>query len=192
MGGFQGIILPVTAAVFAVGVLAVLTPYMMDRRRRTPLRLRCPVCQHEIETEEGRLTPLSLELVSFVVREDPALYGLPLAEVRCDGCGVDHIFATNVRPPRFLMSNPVSDKVRTSTCSQCRAPLMRPAWTRGAYDGRLTSAPGFGARHGLECRRCGAVTCVSCAEEASRGRTMDGSYICARCFRGPLDTVHHF
>jgi hypothetical protein len=165
---------------------------MMDRKRRTPVRLACPVCQHDIVTELGHLSPLPLEFVSFVVREDPSLYGLPLSEIRCKGCGVHHIYATDVRPPRFLMSNLLSDKARTSTCAQCHAPLARPSWPRGAYDGRLAAAPGFGPQHGLECKRCGAVVCVRCTQEASTGRTKDGSFICARCFRGPLITVHHF
>jgi hypothetical protein len=190
--GSTPVILAVTAAVFAAGLLAVLTPYMMDRKRREPVRLRCPVCQHEIETDAGSLSPLPLELVAFVVREDPSTYGLPLSEVRCAGCGVHHIYATDARPPRFLMVNPLSQKTRTSTCSQCKAPLERPRWRRGAYDGRLAGAPGLGPHHGLECRRCRAVVCVACTEKASRGRTKDGSYLCARCFRGPLDTVHHF
>lgn len=185
-------ILPITAAVFAVGVLVVLTPHMMDRKRREPLRLTCPVCQHEIVTEVGQLAPLPLELVSFIVREDPATYGVPLSEVRCCACGVHHIYATDRRPPRYIMPNPLSDKKRTSTCSQCRAPLAKPAWARGLYDGRLDAAPGLEPHHGLECRRCGAVVCVRCTQEASTARTKDGSYICARCFRGPVESVHHF
>ncbi len=192
LGDMQSIILPITAAVFAAGVLAALTPYMMDRKRRVPVRLTCPVCQHDIVTEAGNLSPLPLEFVSFVVREDPSAYGLPLSEVRCAGCGVHHIYATDARPPRYLMSNPLSHKSRNSTCAQCHTPLARPAWPRGAYDGRIASAPGFGPQHGLACTRCGAVVCVKCTQEASAGRTKDGSYICARCFRGPLDTVHHF
>jgi hypothetical protein len=192
MGELESIILPITAAVFAVGMLAVLTPRMMDRKRRALLRLTCPVCQHEIVAEEGQLTPLPLEMVSFIVREDPSTHGLPLGELRCRNCGVHHVYATHVRPPRYLMPNPLSDKVRTSTCAQCRAPLARPSWPRGMYDGRIAAAPGFGAHHGLECTRCGAVVCVRCTQDASSGRTKDGSYVCPRCFRGPLETVHHF
>ncbi len=192
MADLQSIILPVTLAVFAAGVLVALTPYLVDRKKRVAIHLTCPVCQAEIRTEQGNLTPLPLELVSFVVREDPATYGLPLSEVRCPGCRVYHIYATNTRPPRYLMSNPLSDKTRTSTCCQCRTPLARPSWTRGLYDGRLANAPGLAPQHGLECKRCGAVACIACVEEASRNRTHDGSYFCPRCFRGPMDTVHHF
>jgi hypothetical protein len=182
----------VTVAVFATGVLAVLTPYLLDRKKRIPLRLTCPICQHTIQTEQGNLTPLPLEYVAFIVRDDPSAYGLPLAEVTCPGCGASHIYATNTSPPRYLMTNPLSDKVRTSTCSQCHTPLARPSWPRGAYDGKLASAPGLAPNHGLECPRCGAVACVACVEEASRNRTADGSYLCPRCFRGPMDKVHHF
>lgn len=192
MDGIHPFVLPITVAVFAVGVLAALTPHLLDRKKRVAIHLTCPVCQYEMQTEQGNLTPLPLELVAFVVREDSATYGLPLSEVCCPKCGVYHIYATDSSPPRYVMSNPLSDKARSSTCSQCRAPLVRPAWPRGAYDGKLSAAPVLSPRHGLACKRCGAVVCVACAEDASRNRTRDGSYFCPRCFRGPLDTVHHF
>ena len=185
-------VLPATVAAFAVGALLVLTPRLVQPRRERRVEMRCSVCQRPLAARVEELKPLGPQETGFVVRVQPSAYGRVLAELHCPGCESSHIFAIDKVQPEYIASNPVNATSRKNSCAQCAAPLRKPAWPKGAYDGRLAEAKPLEDRHGLVCPRCGAVVCVQCSREASQGRTAPGTFRCLRCFRGPVETVYHF
>jgi len=186
------LILPLTLAVFAIGVLAVLTPRMIGSKQSQKIEMMCPICQHPIRSSVGQLSHVAPNEAGFVVRERPHAYGRPLGELRCPSCESSHVYAIDTFPPEFLVTNAISATARKNTCAQCRAPLRPPAWPRGAYDGKPAEAPKLDPKHGLVCGHCGAIVCVQCSQEASRGRTAENVLRCPRCFRSPMEKFHHF
>ena len=113
-------------------------------------------------------------------------------EYVCPYCEAAHCFSTDERDPVWLGVNLYTPQARTNHCAECRRPLRRPPWRPGVYDGRLAAAPHIPPDVGLVCSKCGAVCCVACCRDVTRKRTKDGSLLCPRCGRGPLETVYHF
>lgn len=192
MADWSVLILPITLAAFAVGAIAVLTPYVIKSKAAQVIETPCTVCQHPLKAVVRDLARLDPQDTGLVVRERPGVYGRPLAELRCPSCRASHIYAVDRAPPEFVVTNAISTTVRLNTCAQCRAPLRRPPWPRGAFDGKLADAPPLDGKLGLVCGNCAAVVCVECCQEASRGRTAENTLRCPRCFRVPIEKFHHF
>ncbi len=192
MNDWTPFILPISVAVFAIGVLAVLTPRLVRNPRQQKIRFTCPVCQHTLESAVIDLNGVDPQEAGFVVRECPEAYGRPLGEIECPKCSSSHVFAVDTAPATFLVTNAVSATARANTCNQCRAPLKSPPWPRGAYDGAWAKVPKLDGKYGLVCSHCGAVACLTCCQEASRGRTAENTLRCPRCFRIPMEKFAHF
>lgn len=192
VGDWTALILPASVAVFAIGVLVVLTPRLVRNPRQQRIEFSCPVCQHTLRTAAAELLQVDAQETGFVVRERPEAYGRPLGELKCPKCQSSHVFAIDTSPATFLVTNAVSATARANTCNQCRAPLKTPPWPHGAFDGKWTEAPKLDAKLGLVCSHCGAVACLACCQEASRGRMAENILRCPRCFRIPMDRFAHF
>jgi len=189
---WTALILPITLAVFAVGVIVVLTPRLLGSKQEQRIEMTCPICQHSLCRRVGELARLTPNETGFVVRERPEAYGRPLGELHCPSCDSSLVYAVDRFPPEHVVTNAFSATARKNTCNQCRAPLHAPAWPEGAFDGKIGNAPGLDEKHGLVCNHCGATVCVQCSKEASRGRTTEGVLRCPRCFRVPLERFLHF
>jgi len=186
------LLLPISVAVFAVGVIIELTPRLVRNPRQQLIRFACPICQHTLESAAAKLYKIDAQETGFVVRERPEAYGRPLGELRCPTCKSSHIFAIDTSPATFLVTNAVSATQRANTCNQCRAPLKPAPWPRGTFDGKWAQAPNLDGKFGLICSHCGAVACLTCCQEASRGRTAENVLRCPRCFRIPIEKFAHF
>ena len=191
-------VLPATAGFALIGLLLVLIMYQRGRaaksgkkKPKNVVELECSVCHQPLVINVAELTPLSGAESALVVSERPDVSGRKMADYRCPYCDADHTFAVDVRPPQWIMANAFFGHSKTTHCNQCRKPLLRPSWPAGTYDQKLSDAP-LQPDHGLICSRCGANCCVACVRDATRGRTKDGSSLCPRCFRGPVDKVFHF
>lgn len=162
------------------------------RRRERPFELCCSLCQARSQLVPSELNEVSPAEVALLVSQVPAMVGRPVRDVHCPKCGASHYFGADTDPPTWVAVNIFEPEAKTNLCGQCRKPLVKPPWPEGKYDGRIFDAPGLLARHGLVCKRCGAVSCVECCQSATRNRTEDGSYLCPRCNRGPIETIYHF
>ena len=191
------LVLPIAIAVAAAGVLIVLTPRLLQKGKPkrfagTPLEMPCTVCQQNLVVPQADLETITGPEVALVVRECSAAEGRKLGGYRCPYCEAYHVFATDTSPPKWLIENPFEPQRATNHCMECRQPLRRPPWTQGEFDGRFHEAKDLLPKHGLVCSRCGAICCVACCRDVTRGRTQDQSLLCPRCFRGPVDKIHHF
>jgi len=191
------LILPITLVFLAIGLLAVLTPRLFragTKRHQTQhsAEMACSVCQQTLVIAPADLRPISGAEVALVVRECRSAEGRPLAGYACPYCDAYHVFALDGARPAWLVANPFEPQARANMCIECRKPLKRPSWPRGQFDGQVDAAPGLEPKHGLECSRCASVCCVECCRFVTRGKTEDGSLLCPRCFRGPVEKFHHF
>ena len=188
-----------TGVFLLAGTLVVLLGPSGERRpaaparrgKRAPLEMPCTVCQKPLISEQGELRALQGAEVGLVVRSKPEAVGRMIAEYVCPYCEAAHCFLVDARPPRWLGANFSQPQTKTTHCFECRKPLRTPPWPEHAYDGRLEEAPHLPPDLGLVCGRCQAVCCVACCTAATKHRTPDGSLLCPRCFRGPVDRVFH-
>lgn len=195
-GPYVGVI---TALFAAGGVLFVLGAVAYERRRgraRRPsgsaLEFPCPTCSRTLVVHKNDLTPLSAPEVGLLVSATGRQFGRHVASLRCPYCESEHTFSTEESRPKWIATDTFEPHHAGTYCADCRSPLLRPHWAKGALDGRVTQAAELQPKHGLVCSRCGAICCVECVRKATRNRTKDGSYLCPRCFRGPVDVVHHW
>ncbi|MDK1021190.1 MAG: hypothetical protein QGD90_06095 [Candidatus Hydrogenedentes bacterium] len=191
------LVLPITIAVAAVGILIVLTPRLLRtgkgrQAKGVAFEMPCTVCQQRLAIPQADLEAIVGSEVALVVRECAAAQGKRLGGYRCPYCEAYHIFATDTSPPKWLVVNPFEPQLATNHCMDCRRPLQRPPWPQGEYEGRLHELKDLLPKYGLVCSRCGAICCVACCRDVTRGRTADQSLLCPRCFRGPVDKIHHF
>lgn len=197
MSDISQLVFPISMAVLAIGVLIVLTPHLLKASGKvSTMRQRfdwsCPICQRELTIEPDQLNEIDGPEVALIVRDRPDVHRRPMADYRCPNCEAYHVFAMDKTPPEWLMANPFEAQRGSTLCSQCRVPLARPTWPQGAFDGRVDEAPGVDAKHGLTCSRCDSVVCLGCCRDATRNRTKDGSLLCPRCHRGPVETFFYF
>ncbi len=198
MSSFSPFIVPVTFAFAAAGIVLVLLIAGVQRggerrtRRVNTVEMACTSCQRELVIAPGELDPISGAESALVVRERPEVSGRPLADYQCPYCEAHHTFTLDSSPPKWLITNAFSPEGMTNRCCQCHKNLKRPPWPSGARDADPQLNPDLDPDNGLVCVRCGAICCVVCCKEASRGRTHDRTWMCPRCFRGPLAKVHHF
>lgn len=185
--------IPISIAIFAIAVIAVLTPRLLPagpNRRQASTVTECPSCQHEIDLLPSDLRPLTGPERALVAQVRPHDYERPLAEFHCPYCDAYLVYATDKRPAEYIMTS--VESTTSNNCSQCGKPLKRPPWPKGKYDGRLRDAPDLDERYGLTCSRCHSTICIACARIASEHRTEEGTLQCSRCFHKPIDTFHHF
>ena len=155
------------------------------------LEMVCSTCRRQLIIHPHQLVTLSSPEMALCVRIQPNLRGRRLAEFVCPYCEASHAFAVDKRTPEWFGANLYSPQAKTSTCMECGKPLRKAPWPPMYYDGRLNEAPELHADLGLVCSRCQAVTCVSCVKDATRKRTKDGSFVCPRCQRAPVNRVFH-
>lgn len=150
----------------------------------------CSVCQKQMVIPPEALVPLKSVEMALCVRIVPALNGRKLAEYTCPYCEAVHCFTVDTRTPEWIGANLYSPQTKGTRCLNCSRPLKVAPWGEGAYDKRLPEAP-LQPDYGLECSKCGAVVCVQCTVDATRGGPTDGAYKCPRCFRLGVDKTFH-
>lgn len=159
--------------------------------RDSVLSMECTTCGNPLIVSSAQLTRLSYVEMGLVVRSLPKLVGQPLGEYICPHCRSSHCFVIGAKKIEYAGANLYSPEELTMRCMECRKLLKTPPWAQGTYDGRLAEAPHVSPDYGLRCSRCDAVCCYECCVKATRNRTKDGSLLCPRCFRGPVDKVLH-
>lgn len=152
----------------------------------------CTICRRDLEIRRDDFVAMSRTEMGLVVSVKPSIVGRPLAEYRCPGCDASHTFAMDVHPPQWILANAYESQDLSSNCVQCGKHLLRPSWPKGQYNGRVRENPDLDPSHGLVCSRCKAVCCYRCVADATRNRTKDGSTLCPRCFRGPVEEYFVF
>jgi hypothetical protein len=195
MSSLPQLVLPITAGFAVLGflLLAVLT----RRSKRTGagnrvIEMECSSCQKTLIIHPGEMTAMSPAEVALVVSVRPHVVGRTLGEYRCPYCDADHCFVTEGWPPEYVTSNAYESQAITAHCTQCEKSLRKPGWAAGNADQNALANPDLGDDHGLVCSRCDAVCCVRCCHDATRNRTEDGSLLCPRCHRGPVEKVFRF
>lgn len=176
---------------------AVLVLARLRRRNRQAadspdVEMNCSVCQGKLSLQRTDMVRLSAVESALLVSEHPDTLGRKLAEIRCPTCEANHCFLVDVNPPVWISTNSYEPQGKSNHCAQCHKPLVRPSWPAGAYDGQIDLAPGLLPLHGLKCPRCAAACCVDCVKDATRNRTADGSLLCPRCYRGPVNEFYYF
>lgn len=161
------------------------------RAVRGSFQLTCNVCQRELVIAMQDLRLLVGTEIGLAVRAIPAIVGRKLADYVCPYCEADHCFAVESGRPEWVGVNLYSPQTGGSQCMDCRKQLQRPPWPQGEYQGRPLEAPNPSPDYGLVCSRCDAVCCVACVKSATRNRTSDGSLLCPRCKRSPVDTYFY-
>ena len=208
MPDLQSLALPVSAlfAVFGAGVVLLLAARSRRsvaeiRQRKRPavsgksgpaIEMECHVCQKQLVFHANELVALSGPEVALVSRAQPEVAGRALAEYVCPYYEAAHCFSVDTKTPQWLGVNLYVPQEKSARCGECGKLLRRPAWAAGAFDGRLNEAPDLLPEYGLVCPWCHAVCCVACCTNHTRKRTSDGSLLCPRCSRGPVDAVFHF
>ena len=163
------------------------------RRRSSAgaLDFTCTHCNKPLVVGKADLVELSKPEMALCVRAKPDLTGRPLAEYVCPYCEASHCFAVEGRRMVWVGVNLYSPHTGSARCMDCGKALRTPPWPPGTYDGRLKEAPALQPDYGLVCSKCHAVVCVACTQLATRGRTKDGSFVCPRCQRSPVDKTYH-
>jgi hypothetical protein len=190
---------PAALVFFLVGTLLVL--YMTRRGRpvasdsdmeqSTAQERICSVCRQALIFDRSELEPLIHAEMALAVSADPSLIGKKLAEYVCPYCDAAHCFVVDGADPTWVGANFSEPQDKGRLCLECRTPLRTPSWAKGAYDGNLDGTPQQQADHGLVCRFCKSICCLQCCEANTRNRTQDGSLLCPRCFRGPMNQFFH-
>lgn len=199
MDSFSQYVIPITVVFAAMGILFVVGMTYFERRQRNAgmskggaLEAPCSVCHRLLSVHKNNMTKLSSAEIGLIVSVHPGVQGRPLAEYQCPYCKASHTYATDTRPPEWISADTFQPGHAGGHCVNCSKTLQNPPWPPGAYDGKVLSAPDLGADHGLVCSRCAAVCCAECVKDVTRNRTKDGSLLCPRCYRSPVDKVYHF
>ena len=95
-------------------------------------------------------------------------------------------------PSEWITAHAYEPQRKTTRCANCDTLLRKPEWPQGPPREGLDDYPNLQANHGLVCSRCQSVSCYRCCEEVTKNRTPDGSFLCPRCSRGPMNEVFHF
>ena len=177
-------------------LLAFLTPKLLNEKKvkegdQILINSKCPICQCQLTIKRKGLQPLSTFEMGLVVQQRPDMHNQPLSEHRCPSCSASLIFYMGDRRPQFVISNVGENQSESSQCTQCHKRLLKPHWNPSQYQTDFSEAP-LQIEHGLICSRCDAVCCLGCVTDATRNRTDDGSYLCPRCHRGPVDSIFYF
>ncbi len=179
--------------VLVLGIMGLRSRPKSSKKRasRGSFQLTCNVCQHEMVIAMRDLRPLEGTEIGLAVRAVPQIVGRKLADYACPYCEADHCFAIESGQPEWVGVNLYSPQSHSSNCMDCGKRLQRPPWPQGEYQGRPLDAPNPQPDFGLVCSRCKAVCCVECVKKATRNRTTDGSLLCPRCHRSPVDAYFY-
>lgn len=191
------LIISILGLVVALVGMIVLTPRMLsdnkDRKRNRSLHIHvCPNCQQHVSMTPEGMRHLDTNDSALVIRNFPDAPAYDLAEIRCPECNSTLVFRVDEWPPVYLAANILEGHTAKNSCTQCRTPLLKPQFPVGEFDHDTNALPRLPDNIGLICSRCNAVNCLVCVKDATRNRTADGSLLCPRCYRGPVDKVHHF
>ncbi len=161
------------------------------RNRDGSFQAVCAICHTRSLVQPDDLAVLSSAEKALVVRERPIALGKNLVEYACPHCDASHCFSATPKTVMLIGVNLYQGQSFQATCKECQKVLDRPPWPAGAYDGNWQQAPGMIDNYGLSCPLCNAVSCVACCKSATRNRTSDGSLLCPRCYRGPIEQFLH-
>lgn len=181
-------------ATFAFSALVFFMPrrrVIVPKANKHAMEMPCPTCQQIAFITPQNLRRLVSSEVALLVRDIPDLSCTNLAETRCDYCQSALTFRLDTKLPTYIGVDLLEPNHHKNNCKECREPLMRPTWPKDAYPS-IEDLPSIPDKLGLECPYCGSVSCVSCLDTNTRKRTQDDTYLCPRCFRGPVNIVHHF
>lgn len=151
----------------------------------------CSICGSPADVAPGALASLSPAEKALAVREHPAVIGQNLVEFACPSCDASHCYSMQRHTMTLIGVNLYQGQHYQTNCKECQKHIIQPPWRQGAYDGKVEKAPGDVADMGLQCSLCGAICCVDCCKRSTRNRTTDGTLLCPRCFRGPIDRFYH-
>lgn len=195
MSSLPQLVVPITAGFAVLGTIVLV---MLTRRSSRDgaanriVEFDCTSCQKTLIVHLGEMTPISPAETALVVSVKPRVVGRTLGEYRCPYCDADHCFIVEGWPPEYVTTNAYESQKITGRCTQCEKALRKPGWPAGDRDAGWPGNPDLSDDHGLVCSRCAAVCCVSCCRDATRNRTEDGSFLCPRCHRGPVEKVFRF
>ena len=130
--------------------------------------------------------------MALAVRMHPDLVGRPLAESVCPRCEAAHCFAVDETPPAWIGVNLYEPQAPASRCVNCGKTLTKPDRDHVTVRKGSGVAEGLEPGVGLKCSRCQSVCCVTCCQLFTRNRTQDGSLLCPRCTRGPVEEIFYF
>ena len=189
---------PIGVAAAGIAVVAVLTvrarnrpePSAPGRLRRGTVEIVCSACGHNLIIAPNELAPLPAFEIALVARTEPKAASRELAEYLCPHCESAHCFLMDTKPPTWLGANLYEPQTATAHCQECGVLLKTAPRQADANRESLPEAPWLEAGHGLVCPFCRARVCVQCARINTRKRTPDGSFMCPRCRRFPVDTVY--
>ena len=190
------LLIPIAGLALAVVAMLVVAPRMAKENKDRANNKRtytytCPDCQQPIHITPNGLRPLDPADAGMIIRLAPDAPQYHLGDVRCLSCKSTLTFRTDQWPPGFITMNATEGHVSKNSCTQCRKPFRKPEFPPGAYDGDADALKRLPHDIGLICSRCGSLDCVACVVDATRNRTADGSLLCPRCYRGPVDKVHY-
>lgn len=191
---------PLACAGIGTAIVLLLTARARAKERRAKtahvvrgatIQMTCGMCHKQLVIPAPDMRLLTNVEMALSVRVLPELTGRKLAEYVCPYCEASHCFAVDRRKPEWVGVNLYSPHTKAARCLDCGKVLRTPPWAPGTYDGRLRDAPYLDPDYGLVCSRCQAVVCVDCTVKATRNRTKDGSFVCPRCARTPVDRTFH-
>lgn len=157
-------------------------------RREVRVEMTCTVCQRPLVFDSSAVAVLTPAETALVVRVRPNLVGRRMGEYTCPYCEAAHCFTTDRARLEWVGVNLYQPQARTVHCFECRRILQRPPGRPGT---RLAEMPNPLPDYGLECPHCHAVCCVGCCRDYTRKRTKDGSLLCPRCSRGPVESLYY-
>jgi DNA-directed RNA polymerase subunit RPC12/RpoP len=177
-------------------LLAFLTPRLLTEKKnlegeKVVVKSKCPICQCQLNIKRKEFRTLPALEMGMVVQQRPDMHNHPLSEYRCRQCSAALIFYMGDDQPQFVLSNVGENQKEGTQCTECHSRLLKPDWDRHTYTDNFLDAP-LQSEHGLICSRCNAVCCLGCVKDATRNRTDDGSFLCPRCHRGPVEEIFYF
>lgn len=194
------VVTAITLAFALVGVAVVFYALRPGRFRTVKthpivlksVEMQCTVCQRDLVIHPNEMTILSAPEIGLIVSVKRQILDRPMAEYRCPYCEASHCFAVDRNPPEWITANVYEAQEKKTRCANCDTLLRRPEWPEGPPRESLEDYPNLEAEHGLVCSRCQSVSCYRCCKEVTKNRTPDGSFLCPRCSRGPVNKVFHF
>lgn len=191
-------VVPITVAFAMIGLFFVLGMTYIERRKRSggsradAIEMECTACHKMLVIHQNDLTRLSPQETGLIVAAHRLDSGPRLSEYRCPYCKASHTFNIDARPPLWICADSFEPGHAGNHCVNCHKELAKPHWPPNTFEVNVATAPQLQDNHGLVCSRCGAVNCAACVIDVTRNRTTDGTLKCPRCFRSPVNKVHHF
>ncbi|MDX9976247.1 MAG: hypothetical protein RBU21_24945 [FCB group bacterium] len=187
----------VIVAMALVAVAGAVTSVVLRKLRNRPKKMRavesiqmtCPSCRRELVFSSRDLQVLSPVEMGLVVRTKPSVVRRPLADYTCPYCEAAHCFTIDGKP-EWIGVDLYQPRDSSNDCFECRQPLKRLPQGSGGLTERVDDVDSLEPEMGLKCPRCHSICCVRCCRRVSRGHTTDGSLLCPRCHRGPVNLLY--